>query len=286
MNEVFSESILCPFGISHKVTNRRSEELMHIHDNGFEFLLFIDGDVNYFLETSIYSMKPGDALLIPPNSIHGYLTKGDSNYERIPLHIQRSLLISLSTEETSLLEAFQDPEHPIIHFNDTEMSQFIYHADTIIQSETEKAHGHDILSLAHLLFLLLIISTTCRNTRSSAQTRDISPAIIRRTINYINLYLTENLTVQGIADDLNISSSRLSHLFKEYTGSSIWHYVMAKRLVLARSLLLEGKSVMDACYESGFRDYAHFHKTFSKAFRISPGKFLKENRINTPKKHT
>lgn len=283
MNEVFSESILAPFGISHKITNKRSEELMHIHDNGYELLLFIAGDVNYFLETSIYNMKPGDVLLIPPNSIHGYLTKGTSDYERIPLHIQRNLLISLSTEETSLLEAFQDLEHPIIHLNDEEMKQFIYHADTIIQSEKEKAHGHDILSQAHLLFLLLIINTTCRNTRPSVQTMDVSPKVIRNTINYINLHLTENLSVQSIADDLHISSSRLAHLFKEYTGSTVWHYVMAKRLVLARSLLLKGNSVMDACYESGFCDYAHFHKTFSKAYRISPGRFQKENQVSPHK---
>lgn len=277
MNEVFSESILKPFGISHHTTQKRSEELMHIHDNGFELLLFLGGDVNYFLETSIYSMKPGDVLLIPPNTIHGYSTKGNSNYERVPLHIQRNLLVSLSTEKTSLLEAFQDSEHPIIHLSDEEIKQFVYHADTIIHSETEKAYGHDILSQAHLLFLLLIINTSYRSSFSSVQNKDISPQVIRSAINYINLHLTENdLEVQNIADSLNISSSRLSHLFKEHTGSSIWHYVTAKRLVLARSLLLDGHTVLDTCYESGFRDYAHFHKTFSKAYRVSPGKIRKQ----------
>ena len=277
MNEVFSEAILFPFGISHKVTSKKFEKLMHIHDNGCELLLFLAGDANYFLETSIYNMKPGDVLLVPPNTIHGYLTKEDSNYERIPLHIQLNLLISLSTAQTSLLEVFQDSKHPIIHLNEEEVEQFIHHTDIIIQTEKEKAYGHDILSQAHLLFLLLIINTAYRNTYAAASNMDISPTVIRNAIDYINLHLTEDLTVQSIANDLNISSSRLSHLFKEYTGSSIWRYVMAKRLVLARSLLLEGKSVIDACYESGFRDYAHFNKTFSKAFLISPGKFLKEN---------
>lgn len=277
MNEVFSEAILFPFGVSHNVTRKKYEKLMHIHDNGCELLLFLAGEANYFLETSIYSMKPGDVLLIPPNTIHGYLTREDSSYERIPLHIQLNLLISLSTAQTSLLEVFQDSKHPIIHLNDDEVEQFIQHTDTIIRAEKEKAYGHDILSQAHLLFLLLIINTAYRNTYAAASNMDISPKVIRNAIDYINLHLTEDLTVQRIADCLNISSSRLSHLFKEYTGSSIWRYVMAKRLVLARSLLLEGKSVIDACYESGFRDYAHFNKTFSKAFHISPGRFLKEN---------
>lgn len=277
MNEVFSEAILFPFGISHNITSNKYEKLMHIHDNGCELLLFLAGDVNYFLETSIYSMKPGDVLLVPPNTIHGYLTREYSSYERIPLHIQRNLLISLSTAQTSLLEVFQDSKHPIIHLNDDEVEQFIHHTHTIVQTEKEQAYGHDIISQAHLLFLLLIINKAYRNTYATPSNLDISPKVIRNAIDYINLHLTEDLSVKSIADGLNISSSRLSHLFKEHTGSSMWRYVMAKRLVLARSLLLEGKSVVDACYESGFQDYAHFNKTFSKAFHISPGRFLKEN---------
>lgn len=276
MGKIFSEDIPFPIAVSHSVTFNKSEKLIHIHENAYELLLFVAGDVNYFFETSIYSTKPGDVLLVPPNMIHGYTIKSDEAYERYPIHVYPHLLDSLSTPDTSLLEAFSDPEHHIVHLNEEELAEYRYHAEAMIRARKENAYGHDIVCRAHLLFLLLIINTAYRNAYSSAKDVDISPKVIRDTIDYINLHLTEDITVQKISDDLGISNSRLSHLFKEHTGSSIWHYVVAKRLMHARSLLLEGKNVMEACYESGFRDYSHFNKAFSKSFHVSPGKFLKE----------
>ncbi|MDO5416217.1 MAG: AraC family transcriptional regulator [Lachnospiraceae bacterium] len=277
MSEAFSEKIEFPLKVTHNITEKKSTRLLHIHDNGFELLFFIAGKVTYFYETSIYTMQPGDILLVPPDTIHGYQTHEDSYYERIPLHIQRNLMLSLSTEKTSLLDAFQDPEHRIVHLSKPEMNQFIYYTDTIIKLNEEKPYGYDILTHAYLLILLLIVNTAYRNTYSTA--KDISPAVIRNALDYINAHLTDNLTVQSIADELGISSSRLSHLFKEHTGSSVWNYVMVKRLLLARALLMEGKAVIDACYESGFRDYSHFNKAFSKTFHIAPGRFLKEQHL-------
>lgn len=280
MNDVFSENIQFPFGVSHYVSHKKSEKLLHIHDNGFEFLLFLAGEANYFLETAIYNMKRGDLLLIPPNTIHGYRINKDSDYERIPLHIQQNLLLTLSTDKTPLLKIFQNPKHHILHLNEDEINQFIFHTETIIRSEAEQDYGYDILSLAHLQLLLNIVYKSYRNIYSTEKHQDVSPPIIRNAIDYINLHLTEDITIQSVSDNLGISSSRLSHLFKEYTGSSLWNYVVIKRLILSRSLLLEGKTTTEACYASGFQDYSHFNKSFSKTFNITPGKFLKEMNLN------
>lgn len=276
MSEIISESIYPPIRISHDTTYQKSNTLLHIHDNGFEILLFISGNVKFFIETSIYNLESGDVLLIPPNTLHGYSTKND--YVRIPLHIQQNLLLSLSTKETSLTKAFLDPEHRIIHLNETEMKHFIKYADAIIQLEKDRPYGHDILSRSYLQFLLLIVNYNYRNSFCTA--KNIAPNVIQNAIGYITLHLTEDLTVQGIADALSISNSRLTHLFKEHTGSSVWNYVILNRLLLSRSLLTAGKTVMEACLESGFQNYAHFNKAFSKAFGIPPGKFLKEFQRN------
>ena len=56
-----------------------------------------------------------------------------------------------------------------------------------------------------------------------------------------------------------------------------WNYVITKRLVYAQKLLWGGSSVTEACYESGFRDYAHFIKSFTKTFGCSPKQCKKED---------
>ncbi|MDC7288418.1 helix-turn-helix domain-containing protein [Blautia schinkii] len=278
MTTAFSENIPGEICVSHPCTENETNELLHIHDNGYEILFFIGGKVTYFFETSIYKMEPGDVMLIPPGCIHGYCTQADAVYDRIPLHIQRNLLHTLSTDKTSLLEAFQDSQHRIIHLDQSQAELFIQYTDMLLRLEEEHKYGHDILSRAYLLFILQMVNSIYRNTFCTH--KDVSPKLIRSAIDYINLHLSEDLSVESISAALNISSSRLSHLFKEHMNSSVWNYVTAKRLQLARSLLLEGRSVMDACYESGFRDYSHFNKTFSKVFHMTPGKFQKAQKTD------
>lgn len=278
MNEIFYESIPTPLALSHPRSYKKSQKFLHVHDNAVECLLFISGNVDYFIENSIFPMRPGDMVLLPPGIIHGFLIGDDSLYERIPIHMQVSLLRSLSTPSTNLMAAFEQPHNGnrLFHLDRQEFDQFVKYSDTMIQLIEQKPFGYDIMVEAHLLMLLVLINSAYQNANYKAE--DISPVIIKKAIDYISLHLTENLNVQAIADELNISCSRLSHLFKEYTGSSVWNYVVARRLLLSRSLLMEGKAVIDACYESGFRDYANFNKAFSRTFRISPGRYRKNLR--------
>lgn len=83
--------------------------------------------------------------------------------------------------------------------------------------------------------------------------------------------------MQDIADALNVSRYYLSHEFKKSTGYGLWNYVISKRLVYSQKLLVEGASVTEACYGSGFKDYAHFIKSFTKTFGCSPKQYGKSD---------
>ena len=277
MSDIVSEKIFSPLRISHPCTCQKSEKFLHVHDNAFECMLFISGTVEYFIENSIYSLKTGDMTLISPGVIHGFMVGSDFAYDRIPIHIHQHLLRTLSTDETDLTAAFRHTgeSRQVIHLKRQQYEQFINYADTIIDLDRQKPYGYDVLKRANLQLLLTLVNSACMTT-SRYMAEEVSPEVIKRAIDYISIHLSENISVQEIADGLNISSSRLSHLFKEYTGSSVWSYVVARRLLLSRSLLLEGKSVIEACYESGFRDYAHFNKAFSKTFKLTPGKYKKK----------
>ena len=60
------------------------------------------------------------------------------------------------------------------------------------------------------------------------------------------------------------------HLFKAETGYSIGAYINEKRLLLAKSLIQNGMSATEACYESGFRDYSTFCRAFRKKYQTTP----------------
>ena len=91
----------------------------------------------------------------------------------------------------------------------------------------------------------------------------------------------KRIGTKDIADHLNLSRSRFCHLFKDFTGTSPWNYIIARRIQHACTLLQKGMSITDVCFECGFNDYAHFVKSFTKLVGISPGKYSKTLPGNT-----
>lgn len=140
----------------------------------------------------------------------------------------------------------------------------------------KKEFGADLLSSAWFQILLLQISQKMRQEEGARPWESVS-GLVGEALEYVNVHMTEDISVQNIADALNVSRYYLSHTFKKSTGYGLWNYVISKRLVYSQKLLAEGASVTEACYESGFKDYAHFIKSFTKTFGCSPKQYGKSD---------
>ncbi len=78
-------------------------------------------------------------------------------------------------------------------------------------------------------------------------------------------------SVRLLAVSLNISPSRLRHIFKSSTGLSFNQYVKRLRLQRARQLLLDTHlSVKQVMIEVGIFDHSHFAKDYRKEFGETP----------------
>ncbi len=281
MNEITIQTI-DQLLISHRSTCKQADRTLHIHSNAYELMLFKSGNVDYFINDAAYHLKPGDVTFICPNDIHGFFVKDETPYERIPIHIEETFAASLCTSKTNLFACFHKlSKDGLYHLNQEQMEQYETLTNIIRSCFSENCFGNDIKVKACLSLILLLVNSALPPDQIS--TSDISPKIIRDAIRYINDNLTSDITIQVIADSLNISRSRLSHLFKDFTGTSLWNYIIARRIQHARTLLRQGASITTACYDCGFKDYAHFVKVFSRINGISPGKYIK---IMKPLQHS
>lgn len=83
-------------------------------------------------------------------------------------------------------------------------------------------------------------------------------------------YSTEGIKLSMISEVVFLSESRLAHLFREQIGISIHQYILWKKIEMAMKHYMEGCSLTDCAYASGFSDPSHLNKTFRKMFGTYP----------------
>jgi len=86
--------------------------------------------------------------------------------------------------------------------------------------------------------------------------------------------------IQDLAHMVNLSSSRLSHLFKAATNSSLQSFLAQQRLARAADLLQStGMPVKEVSYSVGYRHAPSFVRAFRNKFGASPNDYRSRQRM-------
>ncbi len=79
-------------------------------------------------------------------------------------------------------------------------------------------------------------------------------------------------TTTDLARLTNLSPSRLSHLFRQCTGSSLNTFLSQRRMDAAAEMLLTSNlRIKEISYTLGYRHEASFVRAFVRKFGVSPG---------------
>ena len=111
-----------------------------------------------------------------------------------------------------------------------------------------------------------------RNIRQSEVVRAVS-----RMQDYIELHISEPITLHQLAGTSQYSQWHSERIFKELTGKSPFDYIRALRLTRAAMILREGKTkVTDVAFDFVFDSHEGFTKAFSRQFGLPPRRYSKE----------
>lgn len=245
----------------------------HIHTE-FEIFLFIRGDVHYIVEHSIYPLRPGDILVLNSTELHYPSFLSDAEYERISIHFNPALAQQLSTHRTQLLHRFL--AHPHGRNNLVRLSLFDlkrFHALALqIEEETHSGRwGDDVLAQVHLAELLVLLEN---GQQEDVRSTSLSP-YVQQVLDYIDSTLPGPISLADVAQALSVDRFHLNKVFKKEMGTTVYNYVLLKRLNLARGHLIQGCSVGEACSRAGFNDYTNFIRTFKKYTGVTPSAYAR-----------
>ena len=117
----------------------------------------------------------------------------------------------------------------------------------------------------------------CSKMRSEKQKVIISKHIVM-AIEFIREHIQENLTIEMIADKLELNPSYLSKLFKQEMGVSISQYIREEKIKIAcRMLRYLNESSLDITNYLGFSSQSHFIQVFKKQTGYTPEEYRKQH---------
>lgn len=96
---------------------------------------------------------------------------------------------------------------------------------------------------------------------------------VNRAIEWLNNHYAEPLSIDNLAQLINLSTSALHHRFKSVTAMSPLQYQKQLRLQEARRLLLSERSDISSIgYKMGYESLSQFSREYSRLFGASPSK--------------
>ncbi len=248
---------------------------VHHHDF-YEVYLFIKGSAEYWIEGRRVTMVPGDLILINPTELHRSIVLPEStDYERIVLWINKDYLNSLSTHGADLSFCFDssNPSHTNrIRPSGATLSPAASKLTALVEEYCGTGWGRSVCLEAVFIQFMIELNRLVQ-TPVNKIAKDDEDNFVLNVLKYINENYHEDLSLDNLASLFFVSKYHLSHAFRREVGISLYRYVMLKRLMAAKEMLLQGVSAGESAYACGFGDYAGFWRAFKAEYGISPKEF-------------
>lgn len=295
MAEVFKHEMV----LDHDRIERADFDLpmhwIHVHNNQpgwdvpnhwheeLEISFTIKGSLQgYSINGETFNTKAGDVLIVRPGEVHS--------------------LASQSTDpERDVLTLFFDSKLLLQDVEDIRHLQFHPHANAFNIEETEKLKEdltalYDIitnqdnkrerqLALKHLMYDLLYRIVTEFSYIAEDQNEQIgdlgmSSEFMQEIIEYVKTHIHEELRVQDLSDEFNISSSYLTRSFKRYLNRTPMAYIQMLRLNIATQYLLNTDHAVQYIADiSGFGSLRSFERAFKEQYNRTPTEYRRERHI-------
>ena len=241
---------------------------MHVHEKCEIFCIF-RGDGYYITEGARHKFEHGKIILMRPGESHKADLVGSEPYDRISHHFSASVVDGVDPERRLLSPFFDRPlGENNVYDRSVVAPTGIYELFTKLHLKKESRYETElntniillsILSEIRKLFEAKLYLTPAKETEQ-----------MRNIIEYVNTNLTNEISVEQLCEKFFLSRAQLYRNFKNATGSTVWDYVMTKRLLLARSYINDGIRASEAAAACGFHDYSAFYRAYLKRYGTTP----------------
>lgn len=205
------------------------------------------------LEGVRHAARPGNVLVIPPETVHACPRAGECEYFMVSIPVLFLKRLGL-TVGGDLEPVVDDP----LHFG-------------IVQRLADMA-AQPFSRLERVAVLLELVSPLCteRPDRGRAQPLPDRVDGVRRCL---ETRFAEDVPLGELAGLAGCSPCRLNRVFASAVGMPPHQYQTLQRVWRAKECIREGFSLAESAAEAGFADQSHMSRCFKRIMGMTPGRF-------------
>ena len=232
----------------------------------FEVNLIFSGNIHILLPDGSMETTESHIVLMPPGAPHYIACKPDTLYSRQYLSFSQAFLEPFGAHWQGLRQVF-GKHGRIVKVNDAQKALCGRLMDGILQERDSLRKS--------LLILYLLSQIHSFHTGGAAPARP-APAYVTEALSYIGRNYAQKIRAADLARMLHVGRTTLMTAFRQYTGSSLNHYIVRYRLKQAQRLLEEGATVQQTAEACGFGDAGSLIRLFKQVHHTTPGKFARQ----------
>lgn len=245
----------------------------HQH-GGFEIFQIWSENVSVLINDKIYKVIPGDVYFLNSHTIHWVKSAKNQEYVRSAITFSYDDIFS---DEYELMNIFLQPDNnnSCLIRSDAEICDMY---DKLFKKYWQENDNDDKyskhLSHAILMNILVLINRHIESNFRDNIELSSSNGYIQQALNYINDNISCKISIDDIADYININKHYLCHLFKDATGTTLQNYISTRKLYIAKQQLIDlNYSVQYIAENLGYSGYSSFSQAFKRMFGVSPLKY-------------
>ncbi|MCR2803895.1 helix-turn-helix transcriptional regulator [Paenibacillus soyae] len=248
----------------------------HAHQ-GLELLFIHEGEGVVEVDGDSYELETGTLFCFQPYQLHKLDIPGrmGGRYVRTNLTFDPRFLEPYLAPFPKL-EAFLRYLHkgtlssPKFSFEESRLSALIEgHARSVAEPGEEREEARVLFLITLLRHLQL--SVIPRSDQTPEGWSNKNAAHIEAIMDWVELHYKRPFSLELLAEELHLSPTYVSHLFKQYTGVSLTDYVTGRRIREACALLGNSdKPVGQIASEIGGFGAPYFCKLFKKHKGMTP----------------
>ncbi len=244
----------------------------------YEICVHVEGTTVLYIGDQVYYPTKGTVATFRKGEVHKQFVTGSEPYERFILWLDYETVVSLfDAADETMLAMFQDREmfeKNIIQLPPHECGRLIATLTKAAQLRESDSPSKQALFVSAIFKALAIVQEAYLHQQNKNKVNSRSP-IVSMALELVEKQHTELQSVDELARQLHISTSYLARIFKRQVGTSVYEYIQNMKLANSVRILTEGKTVTEACFESGFNNYSYFIQLFKRKYGITPHKYQK-----------